>query len=149
MSLNKPPSDAILARAAELRVTNATWEAIADEVGRAARTVRRWPLKYPERWCAALAQAERFMSAQADCESVHTLRRLLISEDEKIRWHAAKALIRSEPPLRSEPPRGEEIEAAWYDAEGGSLCQSTTGAGLMQACSTTFIKPGRSRSSPR
>ena len=93
MSLNKPPSDALLARAAELRVTNATWEAIADEVGRAARTICRWPLKYPERWISALAQAEWFMSAQADCEFVHTLRRLLISDDEKIRWHAAKALI--------------------------------------------------------
>lgn len=109
MSFYKPPSDALLARAAELRVTNATWEIIADEVGRAARTVRSWPRKYPERWIAALVQAERLMTAQADCESVHTLRRLLISEDEKIRWHAAKALIarridRDKIALKTPPP---------------------------------------------
>jgi hypothetical protein len=93
MPRQKPPSDDLFARAAELRATGATWEAVAKHVQRAARTVRRWPLKYADRWAAALGRAERRMTAQADCESVLTLRKLLLSADEKVRWHAAKALI--------------------------------------------------------
>ena len=88
-----PPSSAVFARAAELRVGGATWKTVAREVRRAERTVRRWPRYYPDRWFAALLQAERLMTAQADNESLHTLRCLLTSEDEKIRWHAAKSLI--------------------------------------------------------
>ena len=88
-----PPSDDVFARAAELRVGGATWKTVAKEVHRAERTVRYWPRKYAERWFAALLQAERLMTAQADNESVLTLRRLLLSKDEKVRWHAAKSLI--------------------------------------------------------
>lgn len=88
-----PPSEKLFARAAELRAAGATWETIAKEVKRCVRTVYYWPQKYPERWADALLQAERRMTAQSDCEGVLTLRRLLLSADERIRWHAAKALI--------------------------------------------------------
>lgn len=93
MPRQQPPSDDLLARAAELRATGATWDMVAKQVGRAVRTVTGWPRKYPDRWAAALLQAERRMAAQADSESVLTLRRLLMSEDEKVRWHAAKCLV--------------------------------------------------------
>src|SRR5262245_33185539 len=93
MPRQKPPSDELFARAAELRATGATWETVAKEVNRAARTVRRWPRKYAERWDTAYVLAERLLAAQSDCESIHTLRRLLLSEDERVRWHAAKCLI--------------------------------------------------------
>jgi len=93
MPKQPPPSDDLFARAAEVRAAGATWEAVGEEVGRAARTVRRWPRMYADRWFAAFIQAERNMASQADCESVLTLRRLLLSHDEKVRWHAAKALI--------------------------------------------------------
>jgi hypothetical protein len=89
----KPPSDELLLNAAEQRVAGATWEAVAKEVHRAARTVRRWPRKYAERWTAALVQAEWRMASQADCESVLTLRKLLLSQDEKVRWRAASRLV--------------------------------------------------------
>jgi HEAT repeat protein len=93
MPLPKPPSNEVFAHAAELRAAGATWESVAKEVRRAARTVRRWPRKYPDRWAAALVQAERLLAAQSDCESVLTLRRLLVSPDELVRWRAAKCLI--------------------------------------------------------
>ena len=93
MPRQQPPSDDLFARAAETRALGLTWEAVAKEVNRAARTVRRWPLKYADRWSAALLQAERHLAAQADSESVLTLRRLLMSDDEWVRWHAAKCLI--------------------------------------------------------
>lgn len=93
MPRQKPPSDDLFARAAEQRAGGATWEAVAKEVHRAASTVRRWPRRYADRWTTALLQAERRMASQADCESVLTLRKLLLSQDEKVRWHAAKCLV--------------------------------------------------------
>ena len=93
MPRQRPPSDELFARAAELRVTGASWETVATQVHRAVRTVTGWPRKYSDRWVAALAQAERRLVVQSDSESVNTLRRLLISDDEKVRWHAAKSLI--------------------------------------------------------
>ncbi len=120
MPRQQPPSDELFARAAELRATGATWETVAREVNRVERTVRGWQRKYAERWAAALVQAERLMAAQSDCESVLTLRKLLLSQDERVRWHAAKCLIArrverdklalktppaSHPPLTSEAAR--------------------------------------------
>jgi hypothetical protein len=88
-----PPSDELLHRAAELRAAGATWETVAREVKRSVRAVYYWPRRYAERWTDALTRAERLMTAQADCESVRTLRGLLVSKDETVRWHAAKILI--------------------------------------------------------
>jgi hypothetical protein len=93
MPRQKPPSRKLLAQAAELRVAGAEWKTVAREVNRAVRTVYYWPRKYPERWARALQQAERLMTAQSDSESVNTLRRLLLSSEEKVRWRAARALI--------------------------------------------------------
>lgn len=93
MPKRQPPSEELFARAAELRAAGATWQTIATEVNRHERIVRGWQRKFAERWADALIQAERRMTAQADCESVLTLRKLLLSQDEKVRWHAAKALI--------------------------------------------------------
>jgi len=109
MPRQQPPSANIFASAAELRVLGATWEAVGKEVRRAARTVRHWPRKYPDQWTAAVIEAERQLASHVDCESVHTLRRLLHSQDEKIRWQAAKILIgrrieRDKIQLRTPPP---------------------------------------------
>jgi transposase len=105
----KSPPEKLFARAAELRAAGASWKSIAKEVNRAERTVYRWQRKFAGRWAEALVQAERRMTAQADCESVHTLRQLLLSRDEKVRWHAAKALIarrvdRDRIDLKTPPP---------------------------------------------
>ena len=93
MPRQQPPSDALFAKAAEIRAMGLSWESVAKEVKRAVRTVYYWPQRYAERWAAALLQAERNLAAHADGESVLTLRRLLMSDDERIRWHAAKCLI--------------------------------------------------------
>jgi len=93
MPRKQPPCNELFAHAAELRAAGISWPNIAKEVCRHERTVRGWQRKYAERWAEALRLAERLMTAQADCESVRTLRGLLMSKDEKVRWHAAKALI--------------------------------------------------------
>jgi hypothetical protein len=93
MPTQKPPSDRRLVLAAELRIGGATWEAIAARLHRSPETVRKWPLEYPDRWRTALFHAERRLAADAEGESVLALRRLLRSRDDKVCWHAAKALI--------------------------------------------------------
>lgn len=93
MPRQQPPSDDTFARAAELRAAGSSWETVAKQVRRAVRTVSGWPRRYADRWTAALTAAERRLAAQADVESVLTLRKLLLSDDERIRWHAAKSLV--------------------------------------------------------
>ena len=93
MPANKPPSDDLLARAAELRAGGLSWEAVAAKIGRAADTVRRWPTQYPDRWQAVLHAAERRLVSEAGAESVLVLRQLLRSDDEKVRRDAARFLV--------------------------------------------------------
>jgi len=89
----KPPPDHLLALAADLRAGGAPWDAVADKVGRAAETVRRWPAVYPAAWSAAARAAEQRLLAEATAESVLTLRKQLRSEDEKAGRDAARSLI--------------------------------------------------------
>jgi hypothetical protein len=92
--MNKPPSDALIARAAEERAGGATWAATAARLDRSAETVRRWPAMYPDRWQAALRDAEFRLVGDAGAEALLTLRQLLRSDDEKVRRDCARALIR-------------------------------------------------------
>src|SRR5438132_12243836 len=92
-SRNKPPPDDELVLAAELRIGNHTWYAVAEKVHRSAETVRRWPLKYADRWRAAMHHAERRLAVDSEAEAVVALRALLRDKDSKIRWHAAKSLV--------------------------------------------------------
>jgi hypothetical protein len=89
----KPPPNELIALAAELRAGGSSWEAVAAKVGRAADTVRRWPAAYPAAWKTAFRAAELRLLAEATAESVHTLRRLLRSDDEKVSRDAARSLI--------------------------------------------------------
>lgn len=93
MSSLKPPSEHLLARAAELRAGGSTWDAVAAKLNRSPDTVRKWPALHPERWQAAQHAAERRLVSEAGAESVLVLRALLRSEDEKVRRDSAKSLI--------------------------------------------------------
>lgn len=88
-----PPSDEMLNLVAELRAEGKTWEAIAQQINRAPRTLRRWRIKYQDRWEPIQVRAERHTAREGECESVLVLRMLLRSKDEKVRWHAAKTLL--------------------------------------------------------
>jgi hypothetical protein len=94
MATTNPPSDELIARAAEDRAGGATWAAVAANLGRSAETVRRWPTLYPERWQAALRDAEVRLAGDAGAEALLTLRQLLRSDDEKVRRDCAQALLR-------------------------------------------------------
>ncbi len=92
MHANKPPNDALLTQAAELRAGGATWDAVARAIHRAPGTVSRWPREYADRWQIALRDAEQQLVCEAAAESVLVLRKLLRSDDEKVRRDAAKSL---------------------------------------------------------
>ncbi|MCZ2340285.1 MAG: hypothetical protein LC104_00640 [Bacteroidales bacterium] len=89
----KPPPDELLALAAELRAGGASWETVAENVGRTERTVRQWPTSYARRWKKFLRAAERQQLTDATAESVLTLRRQLRSPDEKASRDAAMKLM--------------------------------------------------------
>ena len=91
--LNKPPSDDLLQEAVEWRMGGFKWEVVAAKVKRAVNTVRKWPVRYAERWEAAIERAERRLSVDSNAESVLVLRNLLRADDLKLRWQAAKTLV--------------------------------------------------------
>lgn len=90
---NKPPSDDLLQEAVELRMGGCKWEVVAEKVKRAFNTVRKWPVRYAERWEAAVERAERRLSLDSNAESVLVLRNMLRADDLKMRWQAAKTLV--------------------------------------------------------
>ncbi len=90
---NKPPSDDLLQEAVEWRMGGFKWEVVAEKVKRAVNTVRKWPVRYAERWEAAVERAERRLSLDSNAESVLVLRNMLRADDLKMRWQAAKTLV--------------------------------------------------------
>jgi hypothetical protein len=83
----------LLAAAVEMKAAGASWEQIADRVGRRPDTCRRWPARYPHDWRRLFRVAERQLIAEAGAESVLMLRQLLRSDDDKVRRDAARALV--------------------------------------------------------
>jgi hypothetical protein len=93
MSAWKPPSDTLLALAAEARAEGGNWVAAGERAGRSARTVRRWPLMYPERWREAMRVAARRAVDDAAAESVFVLRQLVRDKNKKLSLKAAWYLL--------------------------------------------------------
>ncbi|MBX9626822.1 MAG: hypothetical protein K2X82_23680 [Gemmataceae bacterium] len=89
----RPPSDDLLARTAELRAGGQTWPAVADRIGKSESAARRWPRKYPDRWLVAMLAAERRQALDSGAEAVLVLRTLLRSADPKLQRDAAKLLL--------------------------------------------------------
>ena len=93
MAANKPPSDALLNQAAELRAGGSTWDAVAAELHRSVETVRKWPTAYAALWQPVLRAAERRQAIDSAAEAILILRQLLRSKDEAVRRDAARWLI--------------------------------------------------------
>jgi hypothetical protein len=86
----KPPTEAALVRAAELRTLGLEWKSVGSEMNRSPNTVSRWPRMYPERWARAGIEAQRRAMATMAGESFGALRRLLVANDERVRLAAAR-----------------------------------------------------------
>ena len=91
--MRKPPTDSLLALAALARAEGGNWETAGKNARRAARTVRKCPLLYPDRWAEAMRAAGRQVIDDAASESVLVLRQLVRSPSDKVRQTAAWRLI--------------------------------------------------------
>ena len=91
--MRKPPADSLLALAAQVRAEGGNWETAGKHAHRAERTVRKWPLLYPERWAEAMRAASRQVIDDAASESVLVLRQLVRSSSDKVRQTAAWRLV--------------------------------------------------------
>lgn len=90
----KAPTDEHIFEAAELRASGFKWESVAERLHRAVETVRKWPLRYAERWQHAIDRAEVRHAVDSEAEAVVILRSLArTSEDDKVRFQAARAII--------------------------------------------------------
>src|SRR5262245_21546809 len=93
--MNQPPPQVLtlMATAAELRAGGASWEAVAPEVKRSARTCRDWTTRYPADWDRLLRAAEERLLKEAGAEALFCLRKLLRSEDPWLQQNTAKFLM--------------------------------------------------------
>src|SRR4051794_29755622 len=104
------PIPAALARlvavAAELKAGGVSWDQVASRVGRHPATCRRWTSRYADEWRRLFRAAQIRLLAEAGSEGMLELRRLLRSEDEKVRRDAARDLIAHWERLRAaeDPP---------------------------------------------
>ena len=89
---NPKPTDAELARAAEMRTGGETWQKVADELGRTLTAVKQWPGNYSDRWLPLLAMAEAELLQDLNSESLLTLRQLLRSKSDPVRQRASDAV---------------------------------------------------------
>jgi hypothetical protein len=90
----KAPTEEQLFEAAELRAGGFKWEIVAERLHRAVETVRKWPLRYAERWQHAIDRAEVRHAVDSQSEAIVILRSLARgSTDDKVRFQAARAII--------------------------------------------------------
>jgi hypothetical protein len=149
MARQQPPSDDLLALAAELRVAGVSWEEIARRVRRAVSSVRQWPSHYAARWHRFRMAAEQQQLADATVESIHTLRRLLRSKDEKTCREAAAKLIQYRAASGRLRRRGTRSTLTSGAADAKALCKILHGlddAGLARLIAELLessANPGR------
>lgn len=109
-----PRIQTILKLAAELRATGASWEAVSRRLARAASTVRGWTRQFPEVWAQEYTAAVAALGTETSAEARLVLRELLRSDNEKIRFSAAQALLRiqqQEPASQVESASGNALLA--------------------------------------
>lgn len=90
MAKLQSPTDEMLDLIAELREEGNTWEAVARQVKKTPRTIRRWRTRYADRYAL---NSVALLGRVAEREAEVVLRELLRSPDEKLRSRAAKTLL--------------------------------------------------------
>lgn len=87
-----PPTKTQLRLAAEARLTGKAWAEAAHDAGVPAAEAESWPRLFRHRWRDALIWAERRVAVSSGVEAMVALRRLLRSDDDKMKHLAAKEL---------------------------------------------------------
>src|SRR3954451_6429886 len=85
---------ALLSTAAEMRAVGHSWEAIAKQVRRKAKTCRGWPSRYRAQWAPLYrdAQQRRFDQLATECQT-HVLG-LMRNEDPKVSQKACDSYMK-------------------------------------------------------
>ena len=102
----------LMKNVAELRAAGFSWDSIGPQMGRSARTCRRWPTLYPDDWDRLFELAERRIIEELGSEGRRTLKRMLRSKNEKLQQDTGKFLSR----LRFDSKAAHERKA---DQTGG------------------------------
>ena len=109
------PTDEQIERAAELRAKGSSWEAVAQEMGLPASTLRLWPTKYADCWLASFRRAETDVFTEAVAEAIRALRKQLRSEEPVDVRDAAKQLLGFRVQLQRLLQQGATTELAGLD----------------------------------
>jgi hypothetical protein len=104
MPRTKKPTNAQIEEAAELRAKGSSWEAVAQEMGLLASTLRLWPTMYADRWAPSFHRAETDMFIEAVAEAIRALRKQLRSNKPLDVRDAAKQLLGFQVQLRKKTP---------------------------------------------
>jgi hypothetical protein len=93
--MKPPPSEVLtlMTAAARWRAGGASWDAVAEKVGRSARTCRSWPVRYAAEWRRLYLEAEDQLLEEAGAEALTFLRHLArTSKDPWVQQNSAKFL---------------------------------------------------------
>ncbi len=80
--------------AALLRFAGATWETVAQQLGRLKCVAVRWPRDYPEAWARAFDNAQKYWACDDKAKARAAIRLLLRHESAEIRSATADKLVR-------------------------------------------------------
>lgn len=91
--LATPPPE-IVRRAAEMKATGTSWEAIHHRLGGDVELLERFPFEFPEIWEPHYARANKIVLREALAEVVLTMRMKMRSENEDIACRAGDVLVK-------------------------------------------------------
>ncbi|MGL6076128.1 MAG: hypothetical protein ACRC8S_18370, partial [Fimbriiglobus sp.] len=118
-----------------LRLSGKSWDDIAEKTEIPKDDLQLLPMKYPKKWVQYLDLYTPILTREAQIESLTVMRRQLRDIDDKIKFQAAKELLRHSVETRKIALREEaaKAEAApeidpifykWYEAATGSYTEA-------------------------
>jgi hypothetical protein len=107
----KKPTNAEIEQVAELRAKGSSWEAVAQEMGLPASTVRLWPTTHADRWAPSFLRAETDVFTEAVAEAIRALRTQLRSDEPAEVRDAAKQLLGFRVQLQKRMPNEATTDA--------------------------------------
>ena len=98
-----------LQTAATLRAYGQTWEQVSTAIGRTVDAMKKWPQRHRAEWEAIYSEASQRVWDEAEAEARDVQRKLLRSEDERVRQSAAHSLMAC---ARHSRPQKHEVTGA-------------------------------------
>jgi hypothetical protein len=149
MNIPHQQRETLIALAATLRASGASWVDVAAKIGRSEDRVRRWPQKYPDAWARHFRMAESHFLAEVAVEARQVMRLLLRSKDEKTQLRATFNMLKVRQAERDrefavEPPPAHETVDPYVSSfikELNNLSDKEVDQMLRQALSEIEVPP--------